>query len=99
MYFRERVELVSRSWRRRETALKKDSWIVGSAGEADEVVVVLFLSELVTFCDLVGTGAAGAEDDVKVSLVVEELVKFEAMEAVDGCAVIVAFSNLIEISD
>jgi hypothetical protein len=54
MYFRERVEFVSRSWRRRETALKKDSWIVGRAEveEEEEVLVVLFLTELVMLCDL-----------------------------------------------
>ena len=42
MYFRERVEFVSRKLRRRETALKKDSWIVGRAEEDDVVGVVLF---------------------------------------------------------
>ncbi len=47
MYFRERVEFVSRSWRRRETALKKDSWIVGRAEADEEVLLVLFLTELV----------------------------------------------------
>lgn len=49
MYFRERVELVSSSWRRRETALKKDSWIVGRAEAEEEVLVVLFFIELVMF--------------------------------------------------
>jgi len=47
MYFRERVEFVSSSWRRRETALKKDSWIVGREDAAEEVLLVLFLTELV----------------------------------------------------
>jgi hypothetical protein len=47
MYFRERVEFVSRSWRRRDTALKKDSWIVGRAEAEEEVLLVLFLTELV----------------------------------------------------
>jgi len=49
MYFRERVELVSNSWRRRETALKNDSWIVGRAEAEEEVLVVLFFTELVIF--------------------------------------------------
>jgi hypothetical protein len=43
MYLRDRVEFVSRSWRRRETALKKLSWIVGREELADDVLVVLFL--------------------------------------------------------
>ena len=48
MYLSERVEFVSRSWRRRETALKKLSWIVGREEVADEVLVVLFFWELAT---------------------------------------------------
>jgi hypothetical protein len=47
MYFRERVEFVSSSWRRRETALKNDSWIVGRAEVEEDVLVVLFFTELV----------------------------------------------------
>ena len=49
IYFRERVEFVSRSWRRRETALKKDSWIVGREEVADWVLVVLFFWDVVVF--------------------------------------------------
>jgi len=72
--------------------------MVGSAVDADEVVVVLFLCELVSFCDLVGADATGEEDDIEVSLAVEELVKLEAIETIDGCAGIVAFSAAIGIS-
>jgi hypothetical protein len=49
IYFRDRVEFASRSRRRRETALKKLSWIVGRAEVDDEVLVVLFFWELVEF--------------------------------------------------
>lgn len=66
MYFRERVEFVSRSWRRRETALKKDSWIVGRAEAEEEVLVVLFLTELVMLCDLLAVAVVEI-DDVGVS--------------------------------
>lgn len=66
MYFRERVEFVSRSWRRRETALKKDSWIVGRAEAEEEVLVVLFLTELVMLCDLLAVAVADI-DGVGVS--------------------------------
>lgn len=64
MYFSERVEFVSRSCRRRDTALKKDSWIVGRDEEAEEVLVVLFFWVLVVFEDLLIADGADAALEV-----------------------------------
>jgi hypothetical protein len=80
MYFRESVEFVSRSWRRRETALKKDSCIVGREEAAEEVLVVLFLTELVVFWDLDGVAMLEV-DGIEESEA--ELVVFDALATVD----------------
>lgn len=90
MYFRERVEFVSRKLRRRETALKKDSWIVGRDEEAEEVEVVLFLG-LVELMFVFWVVDAVGGGDIGVSEV--ELVVFEGAELddedlnVESCAV------------
>ena len=87
MYFSERVEFVSRKLRRRETALKKDSWIVGREEEADVVVVVLFLG-WVELCvlwvvDAVGGGEMGVSDKDMVELVVAAVAESLKVESCD----------------
>ena len=49
MYFNDSVELVSSNCRRRETALKKLSWMVGNDEDADVVVLDLDLGVAVEF--------------------------------------------------
>jgi hypothetical protein len=67
MYPSESVEFVSKSWSRLETALKKLSWIVGSAEDADEVLVVLFFWLLATFCVFEVPEAFGEDEDIGAS--------------------------------
>jgi len=60
------VEFDSRSWRRRETALKKDSWIVGREVEADDVADDLFLVVVVVV--VVGAADDDGEDDEDIGV-------------------------------
>ena len=82
------MEFVSKKLRRRETALKNDSWIVGREEEADEVSVVLFLELVVLVCVLWGDDIVGGGMGVSaVVLVVFEMDADDEDLNVESCGV------------
>lgn len=86
MYFRDRVEFVSRKLRRRETALKKDSWIVGRE-EVDEDVAVVLLRGWVELWSFWVVAVGGGEIGVSDVEVVLETAAVEESLNVESCAV------------